>query len=163
MSIGYVVIILFHSRYRWCAYLFLSHQSVVGFTHFVDHFKEPVLVFLLSSVVCFLFRPLFIYFWLHWVFRVVLGFSVAALGLCLVVVSRGHSSCGAHASHCGGFSYGGEWALWHVGSAAVGHGLSCPMARGILAPGPGIEPVSTALAGGFLTTGPPEKSLRQWF
>ena len=26
-------------------------------------------------------------------------------------------------------------------------------------PGPGIEPVSLALAGGFLTIGPPEKSL----
>ena len=49
------------------------------------------MAFLLSSVVCFLFRPLFIYFWLHWVFRVVLRFSVAALGLCLVMVSRGYS------------------------------------------------------------------------
>ena len=39
------------------------------------------------------------------------------------------------------------------------HGLSCPKACGILIPGPGIEPVSPALVGGFLTTGPPGKSL----
>ena len=29
-------------------------------------------------------------------------------------------------------------------------------------PGPGIEPVSPALAGGFLTTAPPEKSLGEY-
>ena len=43
-----------------------------------------------------------------------------------------------------------------VGSVAVAHGLSCPKASGILVPGSGIEPV---WAGGFLTTGPPGKSL----
>ena len=37
-------------------------------------------------------------------------------------------------------------------------GLSCPAACGILVPRPGIEPVSPALEGGFLTTGPPGKS-----
>lgn len=42
--------------------------------------------------------------------------------LCPVVVSRGYSlKPGAQASYCGGFSYGGEWALWHK-PAAVGHG-----------------------------------------
>ena len=30
-------------------------------------------------------------------------------------------------------------------------------------PGPGIEPMTPALAGGFLTTGPPEKSLTDAF
>ena len=29
-------------------------------------------------------------------------------------------------------------------------------------PGPGIKPVSPALAGGFLTTAPPGKSMEQW-
>ena len=33
-------------------------------------------------------------------------------------------------------------------------GLSCSVACGILVPRPGIEPMSSALAGGFLTTGP---------
>ena len=36
--------------------------------------------------------------------------------------------------------------------------LSCPSARGILVPQPGIEPASLALEGWFLTTGPPGKS-----
>ena len=56
------------------------------------------------------------------------------------------------ASHCGGFPCG-TLALGHSGSVTVTHGLSCPVACG-----PGIEPVSPALAGGFLTTGPPGKS-----
>ena len=34
------------------------------------------------------------------------------------------------------------------------HGLSCSLARGIF---PGLESVSLALAGGFLTTAPPGK------
>ena len=36
--------------------------------------------------------------------------------------------------------------------------LSYPAACRILVPGPGLEPVSPALADRFLTTGPPEKS-----
>ena len=54
------------------------------------------------------------------------------------------SSCGAWAPEC-------------VGSVAVAHRFSCPMACGILVPRPGIEPTSPALEGGFLTTGPPGK------
>ena len=42
--------------------------------------------------------------------------------------------------------------LQHVGSGVVAHRLSCPVPCGILVPGPGIEPTSSALAGGFLTT-----------
>ena len=45
------------------------------------------------------------------------------------------------------------------GSQVVALGLSCPMACGILVPLPGIESVSPALAGGFITAGPPGKSL----
>ena len=59
-----------------------------------------------------------------------------------VVVARGLSSCGS-------------WALER--------GLSSCGARALLLrmwdlPGPGLEPVSPALAGGFLTTAPPGKS-----
>ena len=39
------------------------------------------------------------------------------------------------------------------------HRLSCSVACGILVPQPGIKPSSPALKGGFLTTGPPRKSL----
>ena len=45
-----------------------------------------------------------------------------------------------------------------MGSVVVAHGLSCLAACGILVPWPGIEPVSPALEGGILTTGPTRKS-----
>ena len=47
----------------------------------------------------------------------------------------------------------------HTSSVVVVRGLSCPAARGILVPRPGIEPASPALEGGFFTTGPLGKSL----
>ena len=65
----------------------------------------------------------------------------------------------------------GTWAPEHMGplvfsrralllrctsSVVAAHGLSCPVACGILVPRPGIEPVSPALEGGFFTTGPRE-------
>ena len=46
-----------------------------------------------------------------------------------------------------------------MSSIVVAHGLSCPVARGILVPLPGIEPTSPALEGRFFTTVPPRKSL----
>lgn len=42
-------------------------------------------------------------------------------------------------------------------------GLNCPAACGILVPGPGIKPEDPALEDGFLTTGPPGKSLEAFF
>ena len=61
---------------------------------------------------------------------------------------------------------------WHMNPLAVAHGLrnvwaqqlavhglSCSSAYGILVPQSGIKPVSSALQGGFLTTGPPGKSV----
>ena len=60
------------------------------------------------------------------------------------------SSCGARAPEC-------------TGSVVVARGLSCPVACGILAPRPGVEPASPALEGGFLTTGLPGKSLTSSF
>ena len=61
----------------------------------------------------------------------------------------------------------GTQALGHVGAVVCGTqvhpivvacGLSCPTACGILVPGPGLEPASPALEGGFSSTGPPGKS-----
>ena len=46
-----------------------------------------------------------------------------------------------------------------MGSVVVVHGLSCSWDL----PGPGFEPVSPALAGGFLTTAPPGKPLKEIF
>ena len=44
-----------------------------------------------------------------------------------------------------------------TGFIVVAHGLSCPEACGILSPGPGMEPASSALEGRVLTTGPSRK------
>ena len=103
----------------------------------------------------------FIYFWLRWVF-------IAALRLSLVAVSWGYSSL-----RCVGFSLWWLLLLRSIGSRPAGFS-SCgsrvlerrPSSCGAQAqllrsigdlPGPGIEPVSPALAGGFLTTAPPGK------
>ena len=83
--------------------------------------------------------------------------------------------CGARASHCGGFSCGagalGTQASVVVargfsscGSQALEHRLSSCGSRASLLrgmwdlPGPGLEPLSSALIGRFLTTAPPGKS-----
>ena len=62
----------------------------------------------------YLFIYLFIYFWLRWVF-------IAARGLSLVVVSRGHSSLRRT-----GFSLWWLLLLWSTGSRCVGFS-SCGM------------------------------------
>ena len=89
------------------------------------------------------------------------------------------SSCGAQASHCGGFSCCGPRALWPMGFHSCGtwavewgsvvgsvvaaprHGLKgCGVQTWLPCcmwdlPGLGIEPVSPALASGLFTTEPP--------
>ena len=85
--------------------------------------------------------------------------------------------CGARASPCGGFSCCRAWALGVQASVVVARGLSscgsqaperrlsscgarAYLLRGLWAlPGPGIEPMSPALAGRLLTTVPPGKFL----
>ena len=92
---------------------------------------------------------------------------LAALGLCGCTQAfsscdeqRLLSSCGAWASHCSGFSCG-AWALGLGLSTCV---LQAQLPLGIQdRPGPGIKPMSPALAGRFLTTGPPEKSQAHLF
>ena len=118
----------------------------------------------------FIFLNLFIYFyfWLRWAFLLRVGVS-------LVAASGGYSSL-----RCAGFSLGGlsccrarapgarasvvvALGLSSCGSWAPEHRLSsCGtwawLLRGMWdPPGPGLEPVSPALAGGFLTTAPPGK------
>ena len=129
--------------------------------------------FVLFLFICifFLFLKiyLFIYFWLCWVF-------VAARGLSLLAASGGYSSL-----RCAGLSLQWLLLLWstgsrHMGSVVVARGLSscgswalerrlssCGSQAQLLCstwdlPGPGLEPMSPALAGGFLTTVPPGKS-----
>ena len=73
------------------------------------------------------------------------------------------SSCSALASSCGTWASGsgahGLVVSVHGLSLAGAHGLSCPVARRILVPQPGIQPTSPAMEGRFLATGPPGKSL----
>ena len=77
--------------------------------------------------------------------------------------------CGAWASHCGDFSCCRARAVGVQASVVVARGLSSCGTRASLfrgmwdLPGPGLEPVSPALAGGFLTTAPPGKSLSHCF
>ena len=93
---------------------------------------------------------LFIYFWLCWVF-------IAAHRLSLVVASGGYSSL-----RCAGFSL--QWLLLLQSTGSRRAGFSSCGARAQLLhsmwdlPGSGLEPVSPALAGRFLTTVPPGKS-----
>ena len=69
------------------------------------------------------------------------------------------SSCGVGASHCSGLSSCGVWALGARASVVVECVLSRCGAWTLLPngtwdfPGLGIEPMSPALASGFLTTG----------
>ena len=63
----------------------------------------------------------------------------------------------APASHCSGFSCCRARALRHTGISSCGTRAWLP--RGMWdVPRPGIKPVSSALAGRLLTTGPPGKS-----
>ena len=73
--------------------------------------------------------------------------------------------CGVRASHCGGFYCCGARALGTRSSVVVANGLSSCSAWAYLLcgmwdlPGPGLEPMSPALAGRFLTSAPPGKPL----
>ena len=104
----------------------------------------------------------FFSFWLCWSF-------VAILRLSPVVASRSYSSYGAQASHCSSFSCLRAWPLGCSGFSSPGsQAPECrPSSWDAWAPlllsmqdhpGTGIEPVSPALASGFLPTVPPGKS-----
>ena len=105
------------------------------------------------------------------------GSSLLRVGFLLLRRAGATLRCGAWASHCNGFSYCRAWALGVRASVVVARGLSSCGSRALERrlsscgaraqllrgtwdlPGPRIEPVSPALAGGFLITVPPGKSL----
>ena len=60
---------------------------------------------------------LFIYFWLRWVF-------IAVRGLSLIAARGATLHCGVWASHCGGLSCCGSWALGAGASVVVACGLN---------------------------------------
>ena len=85
--------------------------AIIMHTAFGNPSSIPFLFFIII-----IFKNLFIYFWLHWVF-------VTACGLSLVAASGGYASCGAPSSHCGGFSCCGARALGARVSVVVARGL----------------------------------------
>ena len=101
------------------------------------------------------------------VFNTVECTGIFSGGLCWVLVTvQVFSSCSgqgllfrcsAQASHCTVIACHRAQALGPQVSDVLR--LRCTKAYGILVPGPGIEPLSSALAGRFLTTGPPGRYL----
>ena len=59
--------------------------------------------------------------------------------LCLCCCMQAFSTCGASASHCGGFSYWRAQDLEYTGSVVAAHRFSCPEAWGIF-PDQGSNP-----------------------
>ena len=112
----------------------------------------------------FFFTLRFISFWQHWVLRCCAG--------CLQLLRVGATFCLRWA----GFSLQWFLLLWSADSRACGHQQplsgSSALAHGLwllrgmwILPGPGIEPLSPPLVGGFFTTEPrqlPACSLRWW-
>ena len=117
----------------------------------------PVLYSRFSLVIYFI--NLFIYLF---IFGCV-GSSLLHTGFLQLRRAGSTLRCGAQASHCGGFSCCGARALGMWASVVVACGLtSCGSWTQLLRgrwdlPGPGLKPVSPALAGGFLTTVLPGK------
>ena len=149
-----------------CFYvLAIVNSAALNYTSIFLKFKllYKCKAFFLYFFFFFGFIYLFIYLWLSWVF-------IAARRLSLVAASRGYSLL-----RCMGFS--SRWLLLlrnmgsrrasfsSCGSRPLERRLSSCGARAQLLrsmwdlPGPGIEPVSPALAGGLPTTAPPGKPL----
>ena len=118
--------------------------------HLKVHLKKKSPLNLTQQVLFFKKKiNLFIHFWLRWVFA-------AARGLSLDAESQGYSSL-----RCVGFSL--RWLLLLRSTGCRRASLSSCGARAWLLcgtwdpPGPGLEPVSPALAGGFPTIALPGK------
>ena len=84
-----------------------------------------------------------------------IGSSLLHVGFLQLRRAGATLGCGVRAPHCGGFSCCGARALERrLSSCGTWAQLFCGMWD---LPGPGLEPMSPALAGGFLTTAPPGK------
>ena len=125
------------------------------YSQIIFHCMDILLQYFKTYSIRSLLHHYIFFFWMRWVFAAVRGLSLVAVsGLC----------CGAWASHCSGFSCCRTGTLGAWASVVVARGLSsCGTGAELLCgmwdlPGPGIEPVSPALAGGFLTAAPPGKS-----
>ena len=134
----------------------VSMQSIICFCN-------PDMMFQLIYLFIYLILFLFIF-----LFFAAFGSSLLHAGFSLVATSRGYSSlqCAGFSlrwllllrstgSRCADFSSCGSWALEHRLSSC---GTRAQLFHGMWdLPRPGLEPVSSALAGRFLTTVPPGK------
>ena len=127
-----------------------------------------------SKALFIFFLILFIYLFIY-LFLAELGLLLLRTGFLQLQQAGATLRCVARASHCGGFSCCGARALGTWASVVVARGLSscgswalqrrlsscgarAQLLRGMWdLPRAGLEPVSPALAGGFLTTAPPGK------
>ena len=118
----------------------------------------------------------FIYLFIYLIFGCI-GSPLLHVSFLQLLRAEATLCCGVWASHCGGFSCCGARVLGAQASVVVAHGLSscgsqalehrlssCGARAQLLCgmwdlSGPGLKPVSPALAGGFLTTVPPGKPL----
>ena len=127
-----------------------------------------VLIFHLSDInllciVAIFVASVYFLFCLECFWKRFVDLFLAESRLFLVAAGGVLSRCGAWASHCGSFSCGGAQALgaWVSVDAACrlrGCGKPCSLPCSIWdLPRPGIEPMSPALAGGFLTIEPSGK------
>ena len=133
----------------------------------------------LFTAVPFMCYIILFYFFINLFILFILVLAVLGLHCCMgfLQLQRVGATlhCSAWASHCGGFSYCRAQTLGMRASVAVAHGLSSCGMRALERrlsscgswtqlfcgmwdlPGPGLESMSSALAGGFLTTVPPGK------
>ena len=98
---------------------------------------------------------LYTFFWYFFSFHLFIYLTELALPLSSCGDCGLLSSCAPQASHCSGFPCCGSWTL-HRRLSHLAHGVRYQGMWDL--PGPGIKPVSPALAGGLPATGPPEKS-----
>ena len=66
---------------------------------------------------------------IFFLFKKFINLCLAVLGFCCC--PKAFSCCSGQASHCSGISCCRAQVLGHMGSVAVAHGLSCPVACGI--------------------------------
>ena len=141
-----------HIYYRICE--FLNHlTSIKLYYHFLLGllFKKIIYLFIFDSTGSLLLGGFF-YRCSQW------GLLLAAVRVLLIAV---FSFCGVQAPGCAGFSRCSSWALEHSLN-------SCGMWAKLLPsmwslPGPGIKPVSLALAVSFFSTEPPGKLFNTFF
>ena len=147
---------------RWCYSQYSDKSEIIQ--AYVMLKSLDIIIFLINLFIYYLF-----------IFGCV-GSSLLRVGFPQLRRVGATLCCGAQASYCHGFSCCGARALGARASVVASHRLSscgsralerrlssCDTQAQLLCgmwglPRPGLEPVSPALAGGFLTTAPPGKS-----